>query len=113
MKTKNFTSIANDELLEWNAPVEKFYYQVRMEDMEPKFRLSDTLILYRCEGDFVQGRPYVIDTIPYGKLLRFLKRDGDIIKAHSTNEEQFPAVEILPKEILGVYDIIALLRLNL
>lgn len=116
MKTKNFPSIANDELLEWNVneqpqnPTPSRYFIVRYEDMIPAFNLADVLLLNRCKGQIIQGREYVINTTTYGTLFRFLRFEGQTLVAYSTNEKIYPAIHISPDEVIDIYSVDALFR---
>ena len=96
-------------------PKTDMYYRIKSRAMEPNICAGDILALAAypvgCER-IVPGDPYVVDTNTNGLVTRLLynHQDGYLAKAH--NAERYPDFIISREEIMRIYRIVGLLRIN-
>lgn len=90
-------------------------FQANTDALAPTIMKNDILALSaQPKGTFiVNGLPYVIDTYKVGFLLRYAYEIGDKVELRVSNEDSHLTTTTIDKsEIIRMYRIIGLLRLN-
>lgn len=96
-------------------PKTDMYYRIKSRAMEPNIFAGDFLALTAYpQGDerIIPGDPYVVDTNTNGLVTRMLynHESGFLAKAHDS--ARFPDFVINRDEIIRIYRIVGLLRIN-
>lgn len=78
----------------------------------PLFRRGDMVGLIPEEHDAISGKVYVVDTYPYGVLFRRVVVDADSLVLHSLNKDDYPDIIIKKSDIIRLYKIMCMVRLN-
>lgn len=96
-------------------PDSKAFYRIKTKAMEPSICAGDMLALAAypvgCER-IVPGDPYSVDTNTNGLVTRLLYNHPDGFLARSYNPEKYPDFVIAREEIIRVFRIVGLLRIN-
>lgn len=96
-------------------PKTDMYYRIKSKAMEPSICAGDMLALAAypvgCER-IVPGDPYSVDTNTNGLVTRLLYNHPDGFLARSYNPEKYPDFVISREEIIRVFRIVGLLRIN-
>lgn len=80
----------------------------------PLFRRGDMVGLIEEPHDAITGKVYVIDTYPYGMLFRRVVADAtsDNLLLRSLNKDDYPDISIKKSDIIRLYKIMCMVRLN-
>lgn len=80
----------------------------------PLFRRGDMVGLIEEPHDAITGKVYVIDTYPYGMLFRRVVADAtsDNLLLRSLNKDDYPDIIIKKSDIIRLYKIMCMVRLN-
>lgn len=96
-------------------PDSKAFYRIKTKAMEPNICAGDMLALAAYPKGFeriVPGDPYSVDTNTNGLVTRLLYNHPDGFLARSYNPEKYPDFIITREEIINVFRIVGLLRIN-
>lgn len=96
-------------------PDSKAFYRIKTKAMEPSICAGDMLALAAYPKGFeriVPGDPYSVDTNTNGLVTRLLYNHPDGFLARSYNPEKYPDFVIAREEIIRVFRIVGLLRIN-
>lgn len=96
-------------------PDSKAFYRIKTKAMEPNICAGDMLALAAYPQGFeriVPGDPYSVDTNTNGLVTRLLYNHPDGFLARSYNPEKYPDFVITREEIITVFRIVGLLRIN-
>lgn len=96
-------------------PKTDMYYRIKSRAMENYICSGDILALTaypQGQERIVPGDPYVVDTNTNGLVTRLLYNHPDGFLARSHNPERYPDFVITREEILRIYRIVGLLRIN-
>lgn len=80
----------------------------------PLFRRGDMVGLIEEPHDAITGKVYVIDTYPYGMLFRRVVADAtsDNLLLRSLNKDDYPDISIKKSDVIRLYKIMCMVRLN-
>lgn len=80
----------------------------------PLFRRGDMVGLIEEEHAAISGKVYVIDTYPYGVLFRRVVADAtsDTLSLRSLNKDDYPDIIIKKSDVIRLYKIMCMVRLN-
>lgn len=91
------------------------FYRIKTHAMEPNICAGDMLALaaYPQGGErIVPGDPYSVDTNTNGLVTRLLYNHPDGFLARSYNPDKYPDFVISREEIIRIFRIVGLLRIN-
>lgn len=90
------------------------YYEVTGESMMPNLMPADRLGLRRVERELpiLNGHTYVIDTSSLGIFVCNLYDNGDEFQCRFNNTERFGEVVIPKRDVINVFEVVGMYRLN-
>lgn len=96
-------------------PIGDLFHRISSKSMEPNICAGDKLVLDaypQGEERIIPGYPYVIDTRSNGFITRLLFHHPDGFLARSYNPQQYPDFVLPYSEIIRIFRIVGLLRIN-
>lgn len=97
-----------------DVPV-SLWYRVEDSALSPSFVAGDLVALHSAKTGmvgFVPGRVYAVDTKSLGVVLRFIVPDGSGLIARSANAELFPEFRIAEDDVIRIYTVMGMMRMN-
>lgn len=97
-----------------DVPV-SLWYRVEDSALSPSFVAGDLVALHSAKTGmvgFVPGRVYAVDTKSLGVVLRYIVPDGSGLIARSANAELFPEFRIAEDDVIRIYTVMGMMRMN-
>lgn len=91
------------------------WYNVEDDALSPRFLVGDSVALMSNQKGvckFVPGRVYAVDCKSVGLILRILFNSDNGLLARSLCPEKFPDLLIEPDDVIRIYRVLGMFRLN-
>lgn len=108
------TQVEASHIIIDDVPV-SLWYRVEDEALSPSFVAGDLVALHSAKTGmvgFVPGRVYAVDTRSLGVVLRYVVPDGGGIIARSANPMAFPDFRIEAEDVIRIYTVMGMMRMN-
>lgn len=108
------TQVEASHIIIDDVPV-SLWYRVEDEALSPSFVAGDLVALHSSRTGmvgFVPGRVYAVDTRSLGVVLRYIVPDGGGIIARSANPAAFPDFRIEAEDVIRIYTVMGMMRMN-
>lgn len=108
------TQVEASHIIIDDVPV-SLWYRVEDEALSPSFVAGDLVALHSAKTGmvgFVPGRVYAVDTRSLGVVLRYVVPDGGGIIARSANPMAFPDFRIEADDVIRIYTVMGMTRMN-
>lgn len=112
--TRHATQVEASHIIIDDVPV-SLWYRVEDEALSPSFVAGDLVALHSSKTGmvgFVPGRVYAVDTRSLGVVLRYIVPDGGGIIARSANPAAFPDFRIEAEDVIRIYTVMGMMRMN-